>query len=98
MEVLDLMRDCPGLTVSVRVEDLRSFGAMLIAEAQKAAEEAQKKKKEVTLLTREEVCAKLKITPSTLWRWKQKGYLVPLDYGGQYRYRDVDVMEIMEGR
>ena len=34
---------------------------------------------------------------STLWRWAKSGYLVPVEYGGQRRYRVADVQQILKG-
>lgn len=50
------------------------------------------------LLTREMVMEKLNIVPSTLWRWAKSGYLVPVNVGGQRRYKSTDVDEILEGK
>jgi len=52
----------------------------------------------VELRTREEVIKQLNVAPSTLWRWKQSGYLVPINVGGQYRYKSTDINEILEGK
>ena len=50
------------------------------------------------LLTREMVMEKFNIVPSTLWRWAKSGYLVPINVGGQRRYKSTDVDEILEGK
>ena len=39
----------------------------------------------------------LSISKSTIWRWKQRGYLVPIRVGGNDRYRIQDIKKIMEG-
>ena len=37
------------------------------------------------------------VDSSTLWRWAKSGYLVPVEYGGQRRYRVADVQRILNG-
>ena len=41
--------------------------------------------------------ALLGVDSSTLWRWAKSGYLVPVEYGGQRRYRVADVQRILNG-
>ena len=49
------------------------------------------------LLTTEKAMELLSIGKSTIWRWKQRGYLVPIRVGGNDRYRIQDIKKIMEG-
>ena len=49
------------------------------------------------LLTTEKAMELLSIRKSTIWRWKQRGYLVPIRVGGNDRYRIQDIKKIMEG-
>ena len=43
------------------------------------------------------IIALLGVDSSTLWRWAKSGYLVPVEYGGQRRYRVADVQRILNG-
>ena len=74
VNILELAKNCPGVAITVRAEDLINANAMLIAETRRAMESEANTKKEVTLLTCEEVTQRLNVAPSTLWRWKKKGY------------------------
>ena len=49
------------------------------------------------LYTRKQTIALLGVDSSTLWRWAKSGYLVPVEYGGQRRYRVADVQRILNG-
>ena len=49
------------------------------------------------LYTRKQTIALLGVDSSTLWRWAKSGYLVPVEYGGQRRYRVADVQQILKG-
>lgn len=44
-----------------------------------------------------EVIDKLRVNASTLWRWDKTGYLKKLKVGGKVRYRESDVIKLMEG-
>ena len=77
------------VNVTVRLEDLRQWHRELTAVAsppsampvpQQAGE----------LYTRKQTIALLGVDSSTLWRWAKSGYLVPVEYGGQRRYRAAD--------
>ncbi|MBR4228336.1 MAG: helix-turn-helix domain-containing protein [Bacteroidales bacterium] len=97
VNILELAKNCPGVAITVRAEDLINANAMLIAETRRAMESEANTKKEVTLLTCEEVTQRLNVAPSTLWRWKKKGYLTPVEFGGQFRYRSTDIERLLEG-
>ena len=84
------------VNVTVRLEDLRLWHRELTAVAsppsampvpQQAGE----------LYTRKQTIALLGVDSSTLWRWAKSGYLVPVEYGGQRRYRVADVQRILNG-
>lgn len=50
--------------------------------------------KKDTLLQPSEVCEKLHISRTTLWRWSASGQLCPVKVGGKTLYRYADVMSI----
>ena len=84
------------VNVTVRLEDLRQWHKELTAVAsppsvmpvpQHAGE----------LYTRKQTIALLGVDSSTLRRWAKSGYLVPVEYGGQRRYRVADVQRILNG-
>lgn len=99
MESLDfikLSKECPGLVVSIRLEDLVRANNQLIEDTRRELEREVAESNAVTFLTRDQVMAKLNVVPSTLWRWKKAGYLVPVNVGGQYRYRSSDIEKMLE--
>ncbi len=49
------------------------------------------------LLTVKEVCKKLEVDVSTLWRWDKTGYLKKIKVGNKVRYRESDINKLMEG-
>lgn len=97
-DIVRLARECPGTIISIKVEDLVEANSQLIEKTKSELEESIARKDAVTYLTREAVMDKLSIAPATLWRWGKSGYLVPINVGGQRRYRSTDIDEILEGK
>ena len=50
-----------------------------------------------TYLTAQETADKLGVDVSTLWRWDKSGYLKKIKVGNKTRYRESDVVKLMEG-
>lgn len=49
------------------------------------------------LLKSEDVCQAFRISPATLWRWRQASRIVALKTpGGQLRFRESDVRRVLE--
>lgn len=98
LDILKMAEQFPGLNITVKAADLTAMASRLIEQARRDAIADKAKDRAAELMSREVVMDKLGVAPSTLWRWKNKGYLTPLLIGGQYRYRVSDVNEILEGR
>ena len=49
------------------------------------------------LVSTENAMQLLDVSKTTLWRWKQRGYLVPVRIGGIDRYRLRDIKRLLEG-
>ena len=97
MDIIKLATECPGTIIAVRADDLIEANNRLIDKVRADLEREIARKRDVTYLTREQVLAKLNVVPSTLWRWQKRGYLVPVNVGGQNRYRSTDIDRILEG-
>ena len=99
-DLISLSEQFPGLTVSVKLEDLLTAGRTLSAElidsiAQTREEVPVSPVKEDELLTKEETCRKLGVSGTTLWRWSQVGYLKPVKVGVQVRYKLSDISALI---
>lgn len=53
--------------------------------------------REESYLTAQETADKLGVDVSTLWRWDKSGYLKKIKVGNKIRYRESDVLKLMEG-
>ena len=85
------------MAVTITAGDLVKANNQFIADVKRELTEEITRKESVTYLTREMVIKKLNVDPSTLWRWKKRGYLVPINVGGQLRYKSTDIDKILEG-
>lgn len=96
--LIELAKNCPGTIISVKIEDLIEANNRLIESTKKELEDSISKKDKIVFLTREMVLEKLNVAPSTLWRWNKQGYLVPINVGGQRRYKSTDIDDILNGK
>ncbi len=98
IDLLRLAKEAPGTIIAVPVGDLMEANTRLIDQVRADLEREIAEKRTASFLTRETVLEKLSVAPSTLWRWQKSGYLVPVNVGGQRRYKSTDIDEILEGK
>jgi hypothetical protein len=96
MNLTELAKQVPGLTINVSLADLREFTKEVVAETKRELEQAIISDKTEKYLTPESTSEFLQVDLSTLWRWKKKGYLVPIEVGGKRRFRMSDINRILE--
>lgn len=87
-----------NIMLAVSLEDLRQFHSEVIADTRKELEAQIVEDKQERYLSIKQVCEMLSIDPSSLWRWKKKGYLTPAEVGGRRRYKLSDIRKILNGR
>ena len=75
-------------------DDLRVVIENMVAAAidKKAAEDDDR------MLSTEQASKELGVNKSTLWHWRNRGYLTPVRVGRYVRYRYADIKAIKEGR
>ena len=95
--IYELAQTFPNISVTIKLSELIEFGKLLIAETKREFEQQIKEQNTETYPTREEVMKILGVSTSTLWHYKKKGLLKPLDVGGRVKYRMSDVKRFMEG-
>lgn len=98
IDIIRLVKECPGTVIAVQVEDLAAANRRLVDEVRADMEREAGRKAASVLLTKEQVISRLNISGTTLWRWGKSGYLVPVTVGGQLRYKSEDIDEIVEGK
>lgn len=98
VNIASMMENGANITVAITLEDLRRFHREVIAETKKELEERIAEDKGERYLSIKQVCEMLDIDPSSLWRWRKRGYLAPVEVGGRRRYRMSDIRKILNGR
>lgn len=95
---MPVMAEATAVCYTVTHDDLLEF-AREIVERTKDMNEAEKVEvsasKADDYYTRKEVMALVKRCDSTMTKWAQAGYLVPLRIGGKFLYRKADVDKIL---
>ena len=97
MNIQELAQCAPAINLTITAADLKDFAALLIAETKEQLEQEISDSKSETYLSSEKVMQMMEISKSTLWRWKQRGYLVPVRIGNNERYKLSDIKKILEG-
>ena len=78
-------------------EDLMEANRSLLAELlEQESLEREKRSKEETYLTRDQVMDMLNISPTTLWRWMKQKYLVPIEIGAKRLYLRSEVERLLK--
>lgn len=97
VDIIKLAKECPGTIVAIQAGDFLEAGRRLVDEITARKEEARARLAASSLLTKEQVIQRLNVSDTTLWRWKKSGYLVPVEVGGQLRYKSAEIDAIVEG-
>lgn len=97
INIFDLADEAPAINLTITAADLRDFASELISQTKAELEQSISESNAETYLSSEKVMHMMEVSKTTLWRWKQKGYLVPIRVGGNERYKMSDIKKIMEG-
>lgn len=96
MNIQELAQCAPAINITITASDLKDFATQLIAETKAEMEQSINDSKAEAYLSGEKVMEMLEISKTTLWRWKQRGYLVPVRVGGNDRYKLSDINHILQ--
>ncbi|MBP7507253.1 MAG: transcriptional regulator [Prolixibacteraceae bacterium] len=97
MYIQELIEKYANVSINVEAKDLKHFADYLIEQTKKELEETVISDKAETYPTPKQVSEMFNVDLTTLWRWKKKGYLVPIEVGGKRRYKMSDVKAILYG-
>lgn len=94
-----MMKDGANITVAITLEDLKQFYNEVIANTKRELEAEIAEDKSERYLSIKQACEMLGVDPSTLWRWRKRNYLVPVEIGGKRRYRLSEIRRMLnQGR
>lgn len=97
MNINEILKSEIKLNVTIGIEELRKWHKEVIEDTRRELEEAIISDKAETYPTPKQVSELLNVDLTTLWRWKRKGYLVPIEVGGKRRYKMSEVKTILNG-
>lgn len=89
------LQDGTQISITVPYADLEKLLDNAIAKAKKELEDSIIEKKAEVLITTEKAGERLSVDRSTLWRWRKRGYLVPVEIGGKLRYKMSDINKLL---
>ena len=95
-DLIQLAKECPGLTVSIKLTDLVEANKELIEETKRNLQKTLEDAKSEEYLSREKVIEWLEVSATTLWRWEKCGYLIPVAVGNKKKYRMSDIQKILK--
>ena len=95
--IIELAKTFPNLTVSIGINDLIEAVEFSVSHTRKSLEQMIQDESEEKYLSPKKAAELLECDPSTLHRWRVKGYLAPIEIGGKRRYKLSDIKRIMEG-
>ena len=97
MNLTELSQTGASISVTISLSDLTTFAQGLINNTKKQLEADVIAATEERYLSRAETCEFLQVDQSTLWRWANRGYLMPVEMGGKRLYRLSDLKKILNG-
>ena len=92
MDIKSLLTDTPNVSVTVTIEDLRTFATEVANQVISSLDRTSKE--ETVWLSIEQVAQRLGVNKATLWRWNKTGYLSGTKFGAKVRYKESDVERI----
>ncbi len=95
MNIQALLESGANVAVTVTPLDLKEFALFLIGQAQAIGNENSQTEK---FLTPDDVSDLLGVSKNTLWRWEKDHYLTPVKIGRKSRYKQSDVLALMNGK
>ncbi len=97
VNLLELAKEAPNITVSVGLADLCAWHKEMIEDTKRELEEQIAEQKAETHVSPKRAAEIFDVNLSTLHRWKEKEYLLPVEVGGKRRYKMSDINRILEG-
>jgi len=95
IDILNLSKLCPELNITVRAADLTEMAVFIVSEAKRQMQQDLADAAAETYVSPQKTAEMLDVDISTLWRWKKRGYLIPIEVGGKRRYKMSDVKRIL---
>ena len=93
---LNEILECGNVSITLNAKDLQEAINYIISSTRKELEQTIIDDKTEAYMSPKQVSVMLNVDKSTLWRWKQCGYLIPLEIGGKRRYRKSVIKDMLK--
>jgi len=93
--IQEIINSGANVSITIGIDDLKECVLSLFENERKKLEQTIIAEKEETYSSLKQVSVMLGVDKSTLWRWKNKGYLVPIEVGGKRVYKMSDVKKML---
>lgn len=94
----NILESTSNVQLVIGAKELQELARILIDKVRDEFISEEDRKNQNTFITSGAAGKILGKTRSTLWRWEQTGYLVPVRIGKTLKYRLSDVLKVKEGR
>jgi transposase-like protein len=95
MNLQELINAGAQVSLTIGANDLRTFAQTVAAQTRQEIEQQIAEDRMESYVSPKRAAEIFDIDPSTLHRWKMRGYLVPVAVGGKRRYRMSDINDIL---
>ena len=96
MNMYDLLQTSSGVNITINAGQLVEAIDYCVEKTRKELELKIEKEKRECYLSPDDVCAKLSVTRSILWRYEKEGYLIPVRVGGKVKYASSKIDELLK--
>lgn len=90
-KIIGLIKEHPGLNLTINAGDLKSFGEEIANNAVKTFIE----RKDERIFNRNEVIERFKICSATLWRWEKYGLIESRKIGNRSFYPESEIKRLL---
>jgi len=91
MELSELIKENPGINLTVNVGDLMAFAQNIANSTAKTIIE----KKDERLYTRQEIMKKFDVCSTTIWRWDKLGIITSKKIGNRRYYPESEIKALV---
>ena len=96
MNIKEIIENGQNVSITMNAKDLQELINYTISSTRRELEQSIIDDKQEAFLSPKQVSEMLNVDLSTLWRWKQCGYLIPIEIGGKRRYKKSIIKEMLK--
>ena len=97
--MLEMARQFPEMSVTIRLGDLLEANEKLVKKVREEVEAEEQERERLygcRLIPKEDFRKMVDVDDSTLWRWHKAGYLTQVKFGTKIYYLEREIVAIIE--